>query len=118
MPHRSSQIAGVQVAIAPANVSAAQIMASEETPTNSLGLDFDRLKINEPDPQSSETSNTVVDAPPEGPAPHDVATGPNQTEKEKKKPYINPERVKTGGIQRVSVSLSLIVMFDGTDGAS
>lgn len=49
-------------------------------PTNSLGLDFDA-----PQPAHS---------PPETPAQ-------DQPVREKKKPYVNPDRVKTGGPQRV-----------------
>ncbi|KAJ7197287.1 hypothetical protein GGX14DRAFT_574405 [Mycena pura] len=61
--------------------------ASEpELPANSLGLDFDRLKVQDPD-------STPIDPPQDAP-----------TDKDKKKPYVNPERVKTGGTQRDKLS--------------
>jgi hypothetical protein len=69
------------------------IMASTSEPDpapNSLGLNFDQLKIQDPpdaEPKSEE--------PPQSPSQDAAAEG------EKKKPYVNPERVKTGGNQRV-----------------
>ena len=62
--------------------------------TNSLGLDFDQLKITEQ--ESNETPDT--DASPQEDQQSPVAGA--QT-REKKKPYVNLERVKTGGTQRV-----------------
>ena len=62
--------------------------------TNSLGLDFDQLKITEQ--ESNKTSE--ADAPPQEDQQTPVAEP--QT-REKKKPYVNLERVKTGGTQRV-----------------
>lgn len=53
---------------------------------NSLGLDFDQLKIQDP-PKPED--------PPQSPAQEAAESA------EKKKPYVNPERVKTGGNQRV-----------------
>lgn len=49
--------------------------------SNSLGLDFEKERATE------ET------------------TAEQETKPEKKKPYVNPERVKTGGSQRVSTAL-------------
>ena len=51
---------------------------------NALGLDF------------AEKSDTQDSHPPQEPSP-DLST----VKKEKEKPYVNPERVKTGGPQRV-----------------
>ncbi|KAJ7184113.1 hypothetical protein C8R46DRAFT_1062950 [Mycena filopes] len=68
-------------------------MASPPEPTpNSLGLDFDQLKIQDP----PEPEPKVEEAP----------TSPSQdTESaERRKPYVNPERVKTGGNQRDKLS--------------
>ncbi|KAJ7231463.1 hypothetical protein B0H12DRAFT_1192602 [Mycena haematopus] len=65
-------------------------MASPSEPepaANSLGLDFDQLKIEDPEPKSAE----------ETPQDAEVAA-------DKKKPYVNPERVKTGGNQRDKLS--------------
>lgn len=65
-------------------------MASTSEPPNSLGLDFDQLKIQD----TTETESKPED-PPQSPS-QDAAEPA-----EKKKPYVNPERVKTGGNQRV-----------------
>jgi len=64
------------------------------SPTNSLGLDFDQLKITEQ--ESNKTSD--ADAPPQ--EDHQTPVAEAQT-REKKKPYVNLERVRTGGTQRV-----------------
>ncbi|KAJ6606640.1 hypothetical protein DFH09DRAFT_1017753 [Mycena vulgaris] len=66
--------------------------STSEPPPNSLGLDFDQLKIQDP----SETESKVEDTP----------QSPSQDAEpaEKKKPYVNPERVKTGGNQRDKLS--------------
>ncbi|KAF7359461.1 hypothetical protein MSAN_01288800 [Mycena sanguinolenta] len=65
--------------------------SSEPEPTaNSLGLNFDQLKIQDPpetEPKSAE--EPAQDAEPAG---------------DKRKPYVNPERVKTGGNQRDKLS--------------
>lgn len=62
------------------HLRSASAMSSSIPPTNSLGLDFDA-------PQPAPP-------PPEAPAQ-------DQPAREKKKPYVNPDRVKTGGPQRV-----------------
>lgn len=92
------------------------------TAPNSLGLDFEQLTLKDtPDQPSATTSATEENAD----ASTDVATDAPETEfnaeetttdaqtpasksetvkpetKERKKPYVNPERVKTGGAQRV-----------------
>ena len=69
------------------------IMPEEDTSIvdNALGLDF---------AEKSDEQNTH---PPQEPSP-DLTT----VKKEKEKPYVNPERVKTGGPQRVG-SLSLYI---------
>lgn len=55
--------------------------------TNSLGLDFE---------QEAATEETATEQ---------AANTPEQeTKAEKKKPYVNPERVKTGGPQRVGAA--------------
>ena len=58
---------------------------------NALGLDF------------AEKSDKQDSHPPQEPSP-DLTN----VKKEKEKPYVNPERVKTGGPQRVR-SLSLYI---------
>ncbi|KAJ7043350.1 hypothetical protein C8F04DRAFT_38047 [Mycena alexandri] len=69
-------------------------MASAPEPTpNSLGLDFDQLKIQDP----PETEPKAEEAP-KSPS---VDTAESA---ERKKPYVNPERVKTGGNQRDKLS--------------
>ncbi len=65
-----------------------------EPASNTLGLDFDQLKITE---SSSPPSNDVPVADKGNDSPDNEHAG----KQEKKKPYINPERVKTGGAQRV-----------------
>ncbi|KAF9496070.1 hypothetical protein BDN71DRAFT_1506217 [Pleurotus eryngii] len=67
-------------------------MPEDDTSPNTLGLAFDQLKIDETKVQAS----TVAEEP-EQPAPP-VDAGEPRTEK--KKPYLNHERVKTGGAQR------------------
>ena len=49
---------------------------------NSLGLDFEKES-----------------------APEETTTEQEEPKPEKKKPYVNPERVKTGGTQRVGVTV-------------
>ncbi|KAJ6547219.1 hypothetical protein B0H19DRAFT_1266155 [Mycena capillaripes] len=66
---------------------------AEEPAANSLGLNFDQLKIQDPDTESKP------DDPPQSPSP-DAAAEPA----DKRKPYVNPERVKTGGNQRDKLS--------------
>jgi hypothetical protein len=69
------------------------VMASPPEPepaANSLGLNFDQLKIQDPPAPEAKAED-----PPQSPS-QDAAESA-----EKKKPYVNPERVKTGGNQRV-----------------
>ncbi|KAJ7093088.1 hypothetical protein C8R44DRAFT_890864 [Mycena epipterygia] len=63
--------------------------SASESPANSLGLDFDQLKIQDP-PKPED--------PPQSPSLEAAEPA------EKKKPYVNPERVKTGGNQRDKLS--------------
>lgn len=75
-------------------------MPEEETSTvdNALGLDF---------AQKSEEKDSHL---PQEPSP-DLTT----VKKEKEKPYVNPERVKTGGPQRVlSLSLYMYIYINFT----
>jgi len=65
----------------------------EDTSNNALGLDF------------ADKSDKSEPHPPLEPSP-DL----NTVKKEKEKPYVNPERVKTGGTQRV-LSLSFLIFF-------
>lgn len=84
----------------------------EQAAPNSLGLDLEALKIKD-DPD-------LVDAKPSADAPtvqEDASKSPEaavednanddaagkKDPKDKKKPYVNPDRVKTGGAQRVRV---------------
>jgi hypothetical protein len=75
-------------------------MPEEDTTTvNALGLDF------------AEKSDKQDAHPPQEPSP-DFST----VKKEKEKPYVNPERVKTGGPQRVrclSLYLYLLTYYPG-----
>lgn len=96
---------------------------SSDAAANSLGLDLDALKIKDdpessgaaqppkedksgPEPESTETSNPEGGEKVEEEAAEDEEAKSPTSEgkkelKEKKKPYVNPERVKTGGAQRV-----------------
>ncbi|KAL1947495.1 hypothetical protein VTO73DRAFT_13219 [Trametes versicolor] len=91
----------------------------DQAASNSLGLDLAALKIKDsPDPAEPKPSADAKDAPPaEGatqPADESAEIAPDaeQTDagddkkdsKEKKKPYVNPDRVKTGGAQRDKLS--------------
>lgn len=60
--------------------------------TNSLGLDFDAPQPPVLTPENP-SNNTESQPAPLSPA--------EQSHREKKKPYVNPDRVKTGGPQRV-----------------
>lgn len=63
-----------------------------ESSTNSLGLDFNNLSIKETTepPQADADESQVLEN-----------QSTDRDVKEKKKPYVNLERVKTGGAQRV-----------------
>jgi hypothetical protein len=106
---------------------ATQTMADtdQEPSKDALGLDIDSLKIGDDDqhPQPSETADKPEDSTATSTAPPDhtsadanqpqspkaaesatqpVAESDNKAPpREKKKPYVNPERVKTGGAERV-----------------
>ncbi|KAL4262980.1 hypothetical protein AB1N83_000809 [Pleurotus pulmonarius] len=67
-------------------------MPEDDTSPNTLGLAFDQLKIDE----TKVEANTAAEEP-EQPVPPADAGEPRT---EKKKPYVNHERVKTGGAQR------------------
>lgn len=67
-------------------------MPEEDTSNNALGLDF------------AHRADKSDSHPPQEPEPSPEV---NTVKKEKEKPYVNHERVKTGGAQRVH-SLSYI----------
>ncbi|KIK40926.1 hypothetical protein CY34DRAFT_806648 [Suillus luteus UH-Slu-Lm8-n1] len=69
-----------------------------ESSTNSLGLDFNNLSLKETaEPSQADTDESqALENQPADVESRDV--------KEKKKPYVNPERVKTGGAQREKLS--------------
>ncbi|KAG2360734.1 hypothetical protein BDR07DRAFT_1486683 [Suillus spraguei] len=69
-----------------------------ESSTNSLGLDFNNLSIKETaeTPQTDADGTQALENQPADVESRDV--------KEKKKPYVNPERVRTGGAQREKLS--------------
>ncbi|KAF9472599.1 hypothetical protein BDN70DRAFT_886823 [Pholiota conissans] len=72
---------------------------SDQT-TNALGLDFSELSVSEPGLPHSEE---VPEAPTAAPGTTEASTSAT-TKKEKTKPYVNPERVRTGGAQRDKLS--------------
>ncbi|KXN90448.1 hypothetical protein AN958_04120 [Leucoagaricus sp. SymC.cos] len=63
-------------------------------PTNSLGLDFNGQDA-APPPQTQPPTENI-----EAAAPQPQSPVTEQPHREKKKPYVNPDRVKTGGPQR------------------
>ncbi|KAL4249571.1 hypothetical protein ABKN59_005872 [Abortiporus biennis] len=97
-------------------------MAQSSTEPNSLGLDLQSLKISDETPPAPAAVDTTTSPPKPEEKPEqaqDVQTpvsahaesptegkSPIQTDakgnakKEKKQPYVNPDRVKTGGAQR------------------
>ncbi|RDX45445.1 hypothetical protein OH76DRAFT_1408025 [Lentinus brumalis] len=89
---------------------------AEQAASNSLGLDLEALKIKDDldsgsaDAKDESASKEDTTKPPEGSAD---AKGEGDAKdesaikkdaKEKKKPYVNPDRVKTGGTQREKLS--------------
>jgi hypothetical protein len=92
-------------------------MPNEPSP-NSLGLDFNNLQVHEPEAQQTPESPLKGDEGEKGANSNYISSLPQSSDvdehlkqsddntatepKEKKKSYINPERVKTGGNQRVS----------------
>ncbi|KAF7322744.1 hypothetical protein HMN09_00053300 [Mycena chlorophos] len=62
--------------------------AEPEVPANTLGLDFEQKGAAPASPATPATDTTTGEKKDDG------------AEREKKKPYVNPERVKTGGAQR------------------
>lgn len=96
-------------------------MATEPA-VNSLGLEFDQLKVADSttaqadattaNPESSKAGDAAKSESSEaagsdhgeeyGEVPVEGAGGVALPSREKKKPYVNPERVNTGGSQRVS----------------
>ncbi|KAI0055476.1 hypothetical protein BV25DRAFT_1895100 [Artomyces pyxidatus] len=77
-------------------------MASLDSTTNSLGLDLENLKLADPavpapDPVEQPTEHSSPSANPDEPTKDDESKAGAAR---KRNPYINPERVKTGGAQR------------------
>lgn len=73
-------------------------MENSSTSENSLHLDFNAsLNLND-FPKNEEAESTAPASSEDAPA----ASSLEAESKDRKKPYVNPERVKTGGSQRVS----------------
>lgn len=83
-----------------------------EATNDSLGLDLGSLKIDDSNEDAPATATKAEeDAPPDASAQPEAPQTPTaeggveddkrQPQRERKKPYVNPERVKTGGPQRV-----------------
>ena len=78
---------------------------ADTTASNSLGLNFDALHISDAaEPAQSEDQAEVVAKQPLSPA--------KEQKPEKKKPYVNPERVRTGGPERVRTHLLCCALVD------
>ena len=85
-----------------AHIDASRTRAMTDTPaSNSLGLNFDALQISDP---TDSVQNEDQAPPPEEPA-QEQPTPTKEQKPDKKKSYHNPERVKTGGPQRVCAQL-------------
>jgi|ERR1700722_654228 len=83
---------------------------ANKTPSATLNLDLNRLNTTDPAlPGNSQDDNKDCDklTPPKELAPQDEPSIPSaiKVEKDKPKPYVNTDRVNTGGAQRVSVVL-------------
>ena len=76
--------------------------------SNSLGLDLDNLNISESGTAEAPVAEGASDdAPATEDAPSDAPKSPQTEAKKKEAPYVNPERVKTGGAARVRGLFSL-----------
>ncbi|KAF8623971.1 hypothetical protein AX15_006125 [Amanita polypyramis BW_CC] len=71
------------------------------TPDNSLGLQLEQLQIADAEPAQSSPLNVSAS---NEPVPGEPPSNSHSKEKKKEKPYINPERFKTGGSQREKLS--------------
>lgn len=72
-----------------------------EDSTNALGLEFSQLNVQEKQETDSVKNNDNAEAPDESDQPTANPALSTTNRKEREKPYVNPERVKTGGSQRV-----------------
>ncbi|KAL4066807.1 hypothetical protein J3A83DRAFT_4259721 [Scleroderma citrinum] len=69
---------------------------TDTTASNSLGLNFDALTVTDPaEPAQSEDQAPSTEEPAQ-----EQPTPTKEQKLDKKKPYVNPERVRTGGPQR------------------
>lgn len=73
---------------------------AEDTTTNALGLDFSEPVVAEKHTEPEKTQDVAPELSPKSPTSpkHEAESAPV---KPKGKPYVNPDRVKTGGSQRV-----------------
>ncbi|KAI0781266.1 hypothetical protein BD413DRAFT_25692 [Trametes elegans] len=92
--------------------------STDQAAANSLGLDLEALRIKDnpdsprPHAQPAEGASASATDPPDAtanpPSPggekDDVGGDDKKEHKGKKKPYVNPDRVKTGGAQRDKLS--------------
>ncbi|TDL29788.1 hypothetical protein BD410DRAFT_780278 [Rickenella mellea] len=79
------------------------------TPSNSLGLEFDKDSTASPSPANENTSDPVTTGTDiaEGQSSENVEANTSvatEDAKEKSKPYVNPDRFMTGGTQREKLS--------------
>ena len=94
---------------------------ADQAASNSLGLDLDTLK--EPDtapptqpkdasPAPEDASQLTEESKEEDEGDSKDEETSKKEPKEKKKPYVNPDRVKTGGAQRVrTISIAPLCAF-------
>jgi hypothetical protein len=99
----------VLVPLSPPPLPSSIVMA-DSGPSNSLGLDFDALHIKDTDTPTANDAITALttDAPAAAREEQGASTieqsppaNAKDPKPDKKKPYVNLERVKTGGPQRV-----------------
>ncbi|KAF8906026.1 hypothetical protein CPB84DRAFT_1770863 [Gymnopilus junonius] len=77
-----------------------------EDSTNALGLEFSQLNVDEKRGTDEDKNSDNNEAPESSvePPPSAAPSTNNRNLKEREKPYVNPERVKTGGNQRDKLS--------------
>ena len=90
----------------------------DQAAPNSLGLDLEALKIKdgpnaaasapEDVPPAAADASQETDEAKDDEENKDATVGKKEP-KEKKKPYVNPDRVKTGGTQRVCSEQRVLV---------
>lgn len=85
-----------------------RVLMATATEGNSLGLEFNDK---EPAPPTLSAQDQVDESPATETAEKDEELRDSQ----KKRPYVNPDRFKTGGSQRASSSIPTVAVFAKTN---